>query len=492
MFNQTISNPISPLTRTYVNSLMRISQDPDYSLICLATALIKPRVQNYNGITGAYRYAADVQDVITRIGNWNKERSESPKELIDNVPAFYYMLLNLSGDGINSIRNYAKDAGLKELIAVENFIAQQLNNSAFLVFINPENNAAFIVVSSTSNALYHLSISFISLLYPTLFKSHPLTKEETEISKSLTNKTTTNFIEKTSAVLQYMKADLLRQELSQCFRGFRQGRINRCRQELENVNSRIDSIMSDYHHMMEKYNELIVQFEGLQVVNNEERNQEEQEAIDYLSSCPRIHDIQYSDGTLYFCADNLLTNFDLNKWNNAVRRNNIYDSYRLSEDSVFKDKAKRKLLLDNIFNQKPLLYVRMKGSIELRISVCDMIAQRGQLTAEENASLKDYITNPHFKIHGCPGRNREQISQCLRRADIMSAIECSIAAVGSVNIDETEYTFRPFLQEVLTSKNKIIQNNEGLAMTPEEALLWLSKQNLNNHKDCEDEIVIPF
>ena len=30
MFTQTITNPISPLTRNYVNSLTRIGQDPDY------------------------------------------------------------------------------------------------------------------------------------------------------------------------------------------------------------------------------------------------------------------------------------------------------------------------------------------------------------------------------------------------------------------------------------------------------------------------------
>ncbi len=482
MFNQTISNPIAPLTTTYVNSLMRVAQDPDFSLISLATALIKPRVNNYNGITGAYLYASNEQDVLNSIDDWNRVRSESSEEVVNNIPAFYYLLVNLSANNLNAIRDHAKNIGLKELISVENFIAQQLNNSAYLVFINPENNAAFLVVNSTSYALYHLSISFIPLLYPALFKTHPLTKEETEILKSLTNKTTTNFIEKTSAVLQYMKADLLRQELTQCFKGFRQGRIDRCRQELDNVNDRLDTIMSDYRHMMERYNELIVQFEGLQVVNSDGRNQEEQEAIDYLSSCPRIHDIQYIDGTLCFCADNLLTNFDLNKWNNAVRRYNIYDSYRLPEDSIFRDKSKRKLLLDNIFNSRPLLYIRMKGYIELKITLCDMIAQRGQMIAEDNPSLKNYITNPHFKIHGCPGRNREQISQCLRRADIMSAIECSIAAIGSVNIDETEYTFRPFLQEVLSSKNKIIQNNEGVAMTPEEALLWLSKQNMNDQE----------
>ena len=121
-----------------------------------------------------------------------------------------------------------------------------------------------------------------------------------------------------------------------------------------------------------------------------------------------------------------------------------------------------------------------------------MTAPRGQVEAESNLKLKDYISNPHFKIHGCPGRNKEQIIRCLRQADIVSAIECSIAAVASVNIDETEYTFRPFLQEVLTSKNKILENSAGEKMTPEEAVLWLSKQEIPQETETGESINMPF
>jgi hypothetical protein len=123
-----------------------------------------------------------------------------------------------------------------------------------------------------------------------------------------------------------------------------------------------------------------------------------------------------------------------------------------------------------------------------------MTAPRGQTCAENCYELKDYITNPHFKLHGCPGRNKEQIIRCLRQGDVVSAIECAIAATGSVNIDETEYTFRPFLLEVLNSKDKILQNNKGEDMTPEEAVLWLSKQNLPEpeNKNEDDEPVLNF
>lgn len=486
MFNQCISSPVAPLTRTYVDTLARIDNEPDYSLISLATALVKPRVEDYSGITGKYHFTTSSEAAANRLEQFNSERNQENEHVIKNVPAFYYILTSMDEKDLNEIKGRARNIGLTELTVVENFVGQQLNNLCYGVFINVETNAAFVVVPSTSMALYHLSISFMSLLYPGLFKEHPLNKAETELLKSLTNKTSGNFIEKTSFILDYMKADLLRQELSRCFKGFRQGRIDRCRQEIDGATSRLEQIMRDYTAMMERYNELLVQFEGLQVVNSDDRNTEEQEAVEYMSTCPRIHDVTYQDGTLSFIADSLLTNFDVDKWQNAVRRNNIYDSYRIAEDSPFRDKSKRKLLLDNIFNNKPLLYIRMKGYVELQISLCNMTAPRGQIHAENYPELKNYISNPHFKIHGCPGRNREQIARCLHQADIVSAIECSIAAVGSVNIAETEYTFRPFLQEVLSSKNKILENNNGEAMTPEEALLWLSKQNVNN------EEIMPF
>ena len=447
-------------------------------------------MEQYKGIAGVYRYKASTERVVDLLARWNNDIANYDKETIDNVPSFYYLIGDM--ENTTSIRQYAKEIGLTELKMVEAFVGQLLGQNPYLAFINEENNAAFVVANSTSYALFHVTISFISLFYPKLFKDHPLTKQEAEACRGLTLKNQTTFVNNISTLLQPIKSELLRKELADCFKGFRQGQIDKCRFDIDNVSSRIDSLMTDYHYLVNKYNELMVQFEGLQVVNANNQTEEEKEAIEFLSECPRLHDIEYKDGTLYFYADNLLTNFDLNKWRNAIRRNNIYDNYRIGSQNVFHMKKNRMLLFDNIFCDKPLLYVRMKGQIELRITQCDMVAPRGQIGAEHESFLKDYVTNPHFKVHGCLGRNREQIIQCLRRADIESAVECSIASVGSINIDETEYTFRPFLQEVLTSTNKIIETKDGEQMTPEEALLWLSKQNAKVATEQEPEDTLNF
>lgn len=479
MFNNYISSIISPLTSTYVGKLTRIYNDPDYSLICLMTALVKPRVKNYVGVTGSYKLYRSPEAINNDLEMLNALRSEiANKDAVENLPAFYYFIADMNEDQVRNVRAKASEIGLTELIAVENFIKQQLNMADYSVFINPESNTAFVVAGSTSMSLYHLSISFISLLYPVLFKENPLSKEEVEAVKGLTNKTSANFIERISSLLQYMKADLLRVELAECFKGFRQRKIDQSKLEMDTANTRVEQALDQYRRYVEQYNECVLRYEGMLVVNSDDRNNEEQETIEYIASCPNLTGINYSNGVLEFCTTTFLTNFDIEKWRNAVRRNNIYESYRLPEENVFKDKTKRKLLFDNIFSAKPLLYVKMKGNIELQINRFNMSAPMGQNLAENNSQLKDYITNPHFKIHGCPGRNKEQIIRCLKQGDVESAIECSVAATGSVNIDETEYTFRPFLQEILISKNKILQNTQGESMTPEEALLWLYKQNL--------------
>jgi hypothetical protein len=117
--------------------------------------------------------------------------------------------------------------------------------------------------------------------------------------------------------------------------------------------------------------------------------------------------------------------------------------------------------------------VNMIGEIYLDINRQNMTVSRGDVVSP---GLENYITNPHYKYHGCPGTNRDQIVACLRQGDLVNAVECSIAGVGSVNIAETEYTFRRMVQEIFVSNKKVIHRRDGVDMTPAEALLWLIRK----------------
>ena len=477
MFTSLINSPISPLTVNYMNTLKRPLNEPDYSLSCLGIALFSSRIKNYSGMGGHIRNLREVSSCLYDVKTMLTKRKELIEEA-QNTPGISYQIVPLSGTSLDTIRTEMKELDCIEVNAIEAYVAQELQMSLFATFINKETNCAIIFAGTNNMALYHLCWGFLPLLFPVIFERKPVTSDEVQILKSLSHRTSNAFVSLMAKALAPFKKSLLKTELNMCFKGFRERKVRQAEANVNSLRSNLDSIMDQYKQSAERLEQAIIIYEGLKVVNADENNEQEREAIDYLADNPRLHNIQYSDGKLTFDVDTILTNFDIMKFRNAVRAKDIYDSYRLPEESPFATKANRKLFMDALFNeQNPLLGVRIRGNILLQINRCFMDAPRTDTFDTSNPALYNAVTNPHFRYHGCPGQNREQITQCLREADIVSAIECSIAATGSVNIAETDITFRPFVQEILSSTKKIIRRFEDNAeLTPAEALLWLIKK----------------
>lgn len=473
MFTKPITSPIAPLTQNYFKQIRRLEGELDFSWSCFAAAVIRPRIPNYTGIYGKVEYMqpdAAFNNVDAVIHNDIRDK--------ENYPYIGYYMVPARAEIFDSVKTRMKELGCEEITAIEKYVEQQLQMKLFVVFTHEESNAAFIFSPTDNLAVYHLCCAFTYTLLPKVFKDKPLSADELEIVKALSHKTPDMFVQFCSKALMPLKEDLMKAELTMCFRGFREAKVNAAKQEVEAIRAYSEQILNQYRAKIDELNNAIVLYEGLKVVNSDGNNEQEQEAIDYLVSCPRLHNIRYRDGELDFDIDTYLTNIDVMKFRTAVNRNDIYDSYRLSEDNPFYNRENRKLLLNALFNNtNPELSVRMRGHVVLYIKRNFMDAPRGESFDETNPALANCLTNPHFRYHGCPGQNRSQIVECLKQADIVSAIECSIASTGSVNIGETDITFRPFVQEILTTNKKIIHRNDGVDMTTAEALLWLTKKN---------------
>ena len=496
MFTQLIDTPVSPLSTTYVNTLCRPVNEPDYSLISLATVIIKPRVKTYMGIEGSYEsFVVDMVNAISNhVDTCERKRYEMSKETLEQLPAFNYIVAALSDEQMDELKARLKKlTKLTELVNTEAFIQQQPGNVRILAFSNYESNTAYVVVRSSQMSFYHVILSLLPCFYPNIIEISSITEEEKQVLKSLNVKNHQAFIERVSAALQYMKTDMIRMELQGCFRQFRQNKLNRAKNDLEDIMIRIEETLSRYRTLVDQYDAAEITYEGLVVKTNKESEKEEGELIDFLSTCPRLHAVKYQNNALRYYVDTLLTNFDLQKWRNAIQRSNIYDNYTIRSDSPFREKDNRRLLLDNIFSNKPLLYIKVKGFMSLLLSSCDLNMSRGEVSLSNDEQICNCITNPHYKFHGCPGQNRGQIIEALRAGDIQTAIECSIAATGSVNIGETDLTFRPFIQEVLSSQKKVLQTIDGEDLTPDEALLWLNKRGAKlKDEEAKDEETMPF
>ena len=476
MFKEAISSPIAPLTQNYFKTLARPDRELDWSLSSLGVALLKPRIPQYQGIFGYISSGATKESAISHIDLVLQDK-RNRKEACKSEPFVGYYMMSLTSDSVRYIKEHMERIGCEEVQPIEAYVKQELSMDLFAAFMNKETNSAFIFTGTSNLALYHLCWAFISTLLPMAFESCPITPEEVQIVKALSHRTPAQFMELMSKMLNPLKPELMRAELNQCFRGFREAKVQAAERTVNDIQARIDELMERYRRQMDELNNAIVMFEGLKVVNADGNNEQEQEAIDYLVENPRLHNVSYSNGSLTFDVDTYLTNIDVMKFRNAVRTKDIYDAYRVDPNSPFASRTNRKLLMDALFNEyNPKLCVRIRGHIVLQINRNWMDAPRHNDFDESNPALANCLTNPHFKLHSCPGQNREQIMQCLREADIVSAIECSVAATGSVNIAETDITFRPFVQEILSSDKKIIHREDGVDMTPAEALLWLTKK----------------
>lgn len=85
--------------------------------------------------------------------------------------------------------------------------------------------------------------------------------------------------------------------------------------------------------------------------------------------------------------------------------------------------------------------------------------------------------NPHYEYHNCLGDNRSVIRQCLKRGDVVSAIEMCCVAARVINPIEVAVTFKRFMKTILKDKEKPYLYKDGRLYNNMEALEYLrSKQ----------------
>ena len=474
MFSQFINSPISPLTEDYFGDyLARPRREFDYVLSCLGFVLFMKRIKDYKGICGNFQsiQGAYIPGMVRETLLLRKNAQEK-----NTTPAFYYNVTStpMNDAMLEETRQAVISDGGVELEQVEMYIKQETKVPGFYVFVHAETNTVIIISPSTSMTLYHLCLAFVYAYYPAVFQNAPLTEQEVQLLKTLTVNTVAKFMAAMTAALDPLKREIVEKQLLKCFRGFRQKKIRAAETEVENARNRVVQFLDQYRSAMRILEEQIIVLEGMKVVNGDGTNDQEQELIEYLSGHENIDKISYSDGYLTYYVKTQLTNFDRMKWKNAVTGHDIFNSYRLEPDNPFSALAARKMLLTALFDtDDPELTINIMGLIRLEPNRNWMEVVSGDVSCE---GMENYIANPHYKYHGCPGRNRDQIISCLSRGDLVAAIECSVAATGSVNIGETEYTFRRMVQEVLSSNRKIIHRYDGVDLTPAEALLWLASR----------------
>ncbi|MBP5423892.1 MAG: hypothetical protein J6Y78_15780 [Paludibacteraceae bacterium] len=461
MFRECITNPIEPISEEYARTLKRITNEPDYSLTCVGIAMLKSRIDSYQGIDGAYMSLGTKQDCVTDF----IDRIKS----VDGCPLFCYY-------------RYAKEDCEKEAVAAQLSDFQEKKSISLFVenkmgfqcqvFYHEHMNAVGIFVNTADMRLYHVMLSFMSLYFPSLFADKPLTEDDYALIKSLSKKEKTDFFACIKKMTKDYSLEFRRVQLGSFMKQLHEAKIKNACNEVDLQRRQINTIERQLNDAVSALKNLIVIYEGMKAT--EQYDAPEEEMVEYIAENRSIHNLRFRNGNLYFSVSTLLNNYNTDAWTTFSNRGHIYDgNYDCRLTGAFANEKNRKILLDSIFSENPDLMIRMAGNYCLNFNNCSVSTDDCYDYVSADPMYTQYIPNPHLKRFACLGGYKDKVMRALRERNYIGAIELCIASAGSVNLDETTQTFRPFLGWVLTSNEKVLVTKDGKEFTPEEALVWL-------------------
>lgn len=468
---ETRINPVYPLTSEVLDTMERPTDEPGYLLSSLAYTLLWKRVENYHGIKGRIFNRRVIHEVLSAWADYAKTNTRG-------IGPHILAVAHDNSVSIQDLHTAFENVGYTALPMVETFLSRQAGSEA-AVMINQQTNAAAIFIHTTDYRYMNAAFSFFPMLYPAYFKEKPATEEEKQMLRTLVSRTkgSFEFVEELKNLMRPYAREIMLEAFRSKQHLFKDRRIADAETQISDARANIEDILDRYRTAEATLQQAIINYEGLKAIESN-TSEEMNELLEYISNCNQIRGLNFiRNNKLQLDICTRLTNFNPRQFNSLLDRGSIIAGYRIPSDSAFANSENRKLFLSALFgSSRPSIFVRMRGRIILDLSRNFMeAAQNPDFAASEDQELYDSISNPHYALHGCPGQYRDQIMDCLNRGDKIAAIECSIAATGSVNVAETEVTFRPFIQQLLTTDRRFIETPEGMK-TPEEALLWLLKK----------------
>lgn len=481
MFTDAIRVLPDPVTTEYFDNLIHPDSEPDYALSLLGLACFKKRVENYRGICGV---------VLTRPSGMSRQTcadlvSCSPKPDKEQV-GFYYYNVDMTSDEFNE--ESLTNRGFKHKETVERLIGEKFEKTKANVFYNTETNEAFVMVNNSSLGLYHLVLSFLPVYYPNIYTT-PITKADPEVAvlSSLSKVTSGAFREQIGIALAEYKDEFYLAQINGLLKRFHQKKVDNAKENAERCQRRMNNALDEYSRMVQEYKHAKIMLEG--TLACKDVDEAEKELVEYICSNREIRDVEINGSTINFAVATTLKQFSTDAWDVFVRNGGIfnppYNYYNhgirygcVDLPSAFRDKENRKLFLNAIFSEDAEFEVKIAGNYSLNFDDHRMATHR-DYNYRTDSYFEHYLPNPHLLIFECLGGYEGKVVQRLHENDIVTAMELCTYSAGSVDLDETEQTFRPFLGMIMSSEKKILRRKDGVDMTPAEALVWLIDKKEN-------------
>jgi hypothetical protein len=316
---------------------------------------------------------------------------------------------------------------------------------------------------------FHLIQAFLPRYFPTIFAEKPFTDEEKAFLKTLTGTSSGDYLIQIEALSQ--RYDYSEKLIAAKLKGFekniRKVQIDKLQRDRENHIRTMNEYLENYRRCLDKLDDITVRLEGAKALHD--KSSEDQELIDFFTAHKNLELLKVENRNIEFIVRSYLNYVDVEAYECFARNGDIYNNYNAS--GVFTRKPNRKALMDALFCDDPRIRIKMCAYFNVDV-IGDVHTSSGYVFGRK---YEDYLPNPHYQRHACLGQNGPAIIEFLSNGNIQGALEQCIAAAQRVNVNEIGPTFRPMLETVFTTSKKIIETEDGISMTPTEALEWLKE-----------------
>jgi hypothetical protein len=360
-----------------------------------------------------------------------------------------------AGAGKRHMSNYV----LQEDLRV--FYARKLN--ALFYYSESERNTV-IFTDKLELKHFHALQMMIPKYLPSLFKTQPLTEQETALLKSLGNKTAVDYerlIEEFAKDID-IRSEIIRTKLTGFETSFERIRLDEVKEEISRDEYDYANHLSIIRDLGIRIQERKYTLAGLECAIVEHAG--DSELMEYFMCNKNLSIINVNGTMIEFVAHGYADIYDQEAFDKYVQNHNGYLYSRLNPAIT---KAQMEKLYKAIFAD---------GKYKLRICAAYTADMKTGLKAAKMYMFppesSSYLPNPHIQSHGCIGSYAMRFQEYMRKRDYVGAIDQAVVSARNLNFHDSTVMSR-FANELSNSSKSCIETQDGTLLTPFEVVLEL-------------------
>ncbi len=455
----------------------------DDSLVCVARAILPPRMQEGDHVNFYYQPKHIQRDAVFDGGSEEIEACISSEIDLsaENLVTIYYFAGARRSDSAPYMDAIQEHFAAKHRGWVENERVRVAYGGMFpiLSFANTSKRSVVLFMGEADLKRQRFAIQgvFSSMSWYFNADEHPLTDDERELLTCIISNEPEDVSEqKFYAAIDRIAAqyDFEKIRVSRMLDGFESRYERRAIESAKRAVDQHNAKIADYNRCINE--ELVARRESMiRLAGLEMRVKEDGEASairDLFLNNPRLYLERISDDYIFFSVRTELEYYDTDCLESCIsnRRSWVYrEGNTRSEDMA---KLLRAVFIDNTIKLQVCAGYRlnMAGNVE-GLSDHDFPA----------GFIKEYMPNTHINNYSCLGDHVRTINECLCNGDYVGALMQCIASCQSLNFNDST-VMRRFMDHLYADRYSGFRLPDGRVVKPSAAIQWLKAQEVQDEQ----------